>query len=272
MSWKRPLLRYVFKHYFSWRLGDLTDGQLISLGYRFDPLPRYGHGKPAHPQLDAIIAKYRPNFSSWIAEINGQASRLFEIDRDPQPEASEPSFRNGFFLGLDAAALYAIVAAEKPRRFVEVGSGNSTKFAKRSIRDNGLSTRIISIDPQPRADVEDSHCSFTNTDVTVFFLEILPRLQPGVILHIHDILLPFDYPPEWSERYYSEQYLLACWLLAGHQRFELMLSNAFVSMDPALSTQLSPLWDDSRFKGAKDHAAKIMREFKGYSFWARIAA
>ena len=63
--------------------------------------------------------------------------------------------------------------------------------------------------------VDGSHRCFTNSDVTVVFLEILPRLQPGVLVHFHDILLPYDYPPAWSRRYYSEQYLLACWLLGS---------------------------------------------------------
>jgi len=57
--------------------------------------------------------------------------------------------------------------------------------------------------------VDNSHRCFQNSDVTVVFLDVLPRLRSGVIIYIDDVYLPYDYPPEWSMRYYSEQYLLA---------------------------------------------------------------
>ena len=51
--------------------------------------------------------------------------------------------------------------------------------------------------------------------MTVFFLDVLPELPPGVLVGIHDIYLPFDYPPSAAAAYYSEQYLLAAYLLGG---------------------------------------------------------
>jgi len=48
------------------------------------------------------------------------------------------------------AAPHAMTALNRPRRVIEVGSGNSTKFIRRAIRDHGLPTAIVSIDPQPR--------------------------------------------------------------------------------------------------------------------------
>jgi len=45
---------------------------------------------------------------------------------------------------------------------------------------------------------------FQNSDATVFFLDVLPRLKPGVVVHVHDIFWPFDYPSIWRARYYSE--------------------------------------------------------------------
>jgi hypothetical protein len=122
---------------------------------------------------------------------------------------------------------------------------HSTKFARRAIRDHGLPTRIVSIDPDPRDEIDalcdtairesleqidlnvvdelergdivfidGSHHCFMNSDVTVFFLDILPRLKPGTLVQFHDLMLPYDYPLEWIERYYSEQYLLAAYLQA----------------------------------------------------------
>lgn len=116
-----------------------------------------------------------------------------------------------------------------------------------------MPTEITSIDPYPRAEIDQisnlvyrkgveeidlslfdslsendivffdgSHRSFQNSDVTVFFLEIIPRLKPGVVVGVHDIFLPNDYPPDWLERYYNEQYLLATYILAKGPEFKLI--------------------------------------------------
>jgi hypothetical protein len=55
--------------------------------------------------------------------------------------------------------------------------------------------------------IDSSHHSFTNSDVTAFYLDILPRLKSGVVIQIHDVFFPYDYPPEWSDGFYNEQYL-----------------------------------------------------------------
>ena len=73
--------------------------------------------------------------------------------------------------------------------------------------------------------IDSSHRSFTNSDVTAFYLDILPRLKSGVLIHIHDVFLPYDYPPEWSDRFYNEQYLLACVLLTRNPAYEIQLAN-----------------------------------------------
>jgi hypothetical protein len=51
----------------------------------------------------------------------------------------------------------------------------------------------------------------------------MPRLKPGVLVHIHDILLPYDYPPSYTNFYYSKQYLLATFLLAKGQDVNMFL-------------------------------------------------
>jgi hypothetical protein len=176
--------------------------------------------------------------------------------------------------------------------------------AARAIRDQQLRTRIISIDPQPRAEIDalcesvirdplekvdlavfdqlvpgdilfidSSHRVFTNSDVTVLFLDVLPRLQPGVLVHMHDIFLPHDYPPEWRDRYYSEQYMLAATLLAHGPRFRVALPNAFIAQDPQLSAILSPLWRDPMFAPEPVPADRSVpvadKSGKGTSFWMR---
>jgi hypothetical protein len=98
------------------------------------------------------------------------------------------------------------------------------------------------------------------SDVTVFFFEVLPLLRPGVLVHIHDIMLPRDYPPEWRLRYYSEQYLLAAFLLANPARFDVELPNAFINGDDHLSDQVGPLWK----------RIALTETYLPASFWLRI--
>ncbi|HNA64026.1 MAG TPA: hypothetical protein PKZ51_04845, partial [Saprospiraceae bacterium] len=54
--------------------------------------------------------------------------------------------------------------------------------------------------------VDNSHRILPNSDSMVFFLEVLPKLKKGVIVHLHDIYLPYDYPQFMCNRFYSEQY------------------------------------------------------------------
>jgi predicted O-methyltransferase YrrM len=201
----------------------------------------------------------------------------------------EPYWLNGWLPALDGIALYGLIALHRPRRYVEIGSGNSTKFARRAIRDHRLATLITSIDPRPRAEVDalceqvvrlpleetkldflddlepgdfvffdGSHRCLMNSDVTVFFLEVLPRLKPGTLVQIHDVTLPYDYPPDWANRAYSEQYLLAVYLLARAGNVRVVFPAAYISDDPELSRTLEVIWADPRFAGAERH---------GGSFW-----
>jgi predicted O-methyltransferase YrrM len=262
----------------------------ITLDFPVRPRARYGYGKPSHPQIERIFAAARPRIAERLREVLAVREDLVRIPRDPDPgDPAAPAWVNGFLSGLDSALLYSLVRARAPRRYVEIGSGHSTRFARRAIRDGGLATRVVSIDPEPRAEVEalcdasirrpleevelerfdeleagdllfldGSHRVFTNSDAVVFFLEILPRLRPGVLVHVHDIFLPNDYPPEWSDRFYSEQYLLACWLLADSPRLEVLLPAAWVSGQPDLLGILDPLWADPRMAGV---------QHDGCSFW-----
>jgi hypothetical protein len=160
-----------------------------------------------------------------------------------------PRWGNSFLAPVDAVSVYGFLAERNPRYYVEVGSGNTTLFAARAIRDFGLRTKIISIDPFPRAKIDtlcekifrlpfedmdldffsgltnedillidNSHRAFPNSDVTVFFTEVLPRLPKGILYTMHDIFLPSDYPDTWSrkdKRWYNEQYLLCAYLVGG---------------------------------------------------------
>jgi hypothetical protein len=93
--------------------------------------------------------------------------------------------------------------------------------------------------------------------VTVLFLDVIPRLPPGVLVHVHDINLPYDYD-EILDRFYSEQYILAAYLLAEGSHIRVLLPNLFISYDQELKLILDPVWT---LPGLRD------LDRRGASFW-----
>ncbi len=160
---------------------------------------------------------------------------------------------NGSFERGDAEFLYQLIRAVKPRRIIEVGSGNSTLIAREALERNraeGHEYTQTCIEPfeQPWLEkagltvirqrveevdrslfsmleagdilfIDSSHIIRPQGDVLTEYLEILPTLKPGVIVHIHDILSPRDYHRGWvleQMRLWNEQYLLEAFL--SHNR------------------------------------------------------
>ncbi len=165
----------------------------------------------------------------------------------------EPAFYfgNENFESGDAEFLYNLIRLKKPARIFEIGSGHSTRMAARAIRRNrddapGYACRHVCIEPYEapwlehlgvqviRRPVEEigsgvfselesgdllfidsSHVIRPQGDVLFEYLELLPSLKPGVIVHIHDIFSPRDYPASWvigKVLFWNEQYLLEAFL------------------------------------------------------------
>lgn len=233
---------------------------------------RYGSGLPSHPGLATLIGAGRGRYEAVLAGLAELQDDFAAVPLGGSYEAAEPFWLNAWFPPLDAMALTGMLRAHNPARFMEVGSGVSTKFARRAVTRHGLRTRLTSIDPQPRNEIDrlcdevirkpleacplemfevlepgdvffldSSHRSFQGSDVTVFFLDILPRLKPGVIVHIHDIYLPDDYVSGHVHRLWNEQYLLATALLFGGQAFEVLFPCWFVGQDAALASRAKAL-------------------------------
>jgi predicted O-methyltransferase YrrM len=197
------------------------------------------NGYPAlEPRFQAAV----PAMIEVVAAIESLRERLLAL-RGPAPT---PRWDQDWFPRLDAAALYAIVRLGRPRRIVEIGSGHSTRFMVQAVSDGGFPCRIVCIDPQPRAEigslpvelrrrlfgpadatlgdslepgdilfVDSSHVAMPGTDVDLILNQVLPRLRPGVLVHLHDIFLPDAYPSAWRWRGYNEQIPVACLLQAG---------------------------------------------------------
>lgn len=265
----------------------------LFLEYPVDGAPRYGYSQLPHPEISRILERNRLQYIDFLNGCLNYKSQLALIHRN-HDDGVNPYWLNPMFSGIDAVSLYCALAIYRPKRYVEIGSGHSTRFARLAIRNNDLPTRIVSIDPMPRADIaalvdehigmplqstdlsvfeqlesgdilfiDNSHRVFMNSDVTVTFLEILPRLKNGVIVHLHDIPLPYDYPPEWRHRFFSEQYMLAVQMLSGSQAMEIICPCAYISADEQLKSILSPLWSESAMSGVQTG---------GYSFWYRKTA
>jgi Methyltransferase domain len=269
------------------RLGRLMmKAHLIYVDYPVNPESRYGYGKPPHAILKGIISKGDEGYAKHLKSFLEYGDLL---ERIPTTAERGPCWVNGYLPGLDAVAIYAFLATLNPRRYVEIGSGYSTEFARRAIREHSLRTLITSIDPRPRAEidticdtvirapldqldlslfseleagdvlfVDDGHRVFTNSGPTIFFMDVLPVLAEGVIVAVHDVYLPYDYPPEWERLYYSEQYLLASCLLAGCRWMDTMFPAYYVSQQPHLSALISELWTRPNLDSAEQH---------GGSFW-----
>lgn len=203
------------------------------LPYRYAAsLPRPGARAP-YETAEALFASRRDRFAELLAGLAPLAADLARIGMDPPPE---PRWSQSWFPRLDGAIAYGLVRRHAPRRIVEVGSGHSTRFLVRAVADGGLQTRIIAVDPAPRAglgtlpvewrrgtlqaagfapfrdlaagdfvSIDSSHILMPGSDVDFLLGRVLPALPAGVWVHIHDVFLPDDYPAAWDWRGYNEQ-------------------------------------------------------------------
>ncbi|MDR7130946.1 hypothetical protein J2X69_003305 [Algoriphagus sp. 4150] len=271
---------------------EIEPSKSVFLEYPVNLNQRYTLEKP-HLGLMKIL---ETRDKEYISDLEGFLSfkdrfRNIPLNESLRKSSKEPTWINEYIPGLDLISLYGYVLKFNPKLYMEVGSGNSTKIAKRAIDDFGLATKIISIDPAPRAEIneicdqvirkpleevdlsvfddleegdilfiDNSHRVFMNSDVTTVFLDVIPNLKKGVIVQIHDILLPFDYPQNWSNRFYSEQYMLANLLLYGLDKIEILLPCFYVSQTKEIAATLNPIWDDGYFAEVEKH---------GGSFWFR---
>jgi predicted O-methyltransferase YrrM len=207
-----------------------------------------------YPALLPLFAQAEPRFRAVLDAIESHAGDLARIIEEEGPAR----FDQSWFPRLDAAAAYALVRRERPERIVEIGSGHSTRFMAKAVRDGGLPTRITCIDPAPRAVIrqldvqhipallrdadpalfnsleagdvlfiDSSHIAMPGTDVDRLFLDVLPRLKSGVLVHVHDITLPYAYPKAWEWRGYNEQIPVGTLLQGGG--FDLVFASHYVA-------------------------------------------
>ena len=243
----------------------------LGLSTLLGPQPRgffipYRHAASAtprpYPALRPLFEAAEPSMRGVLAAMDRHADSLLRI-RDGGGPAR---FDQDWFPPLDAAVAYTLVRTEKPARIVEIGSGHSTRFLARAVSDEGLATVVTCIDPNPRATlvglnvrhearllgdedrallsglgpgdllfVDSSHVAMPGTDVDRLALDILPRLAPGLLIHLHDIFLPGAYPPAWAWRGYNEQLLVGALLSGGG--YEILFASAYALAASLLPTE-----------------------------------
>ncbi|CAH1660587.1 class I SAM-dependent methyltransferase [Chelatococcus sp.] len=218
----------------------------------------YRYARPARREpyaaLEPLFTAATEQFEALLGEIERHAAALSAIP----VEGEGLRWGQMWFPRLDAAAAYALVRSLRPNRIVEIGSGHSTRFLARAVSDGGLPTRITAIDPAPRASIkalpithhakvveevapelitsleagdilfiDSSHVAMPGGDVDRLLLDILPRVTPGVVVHIHDIFLPDAYPAEWDWRGYNEQLVVGALMQGGG--YETLFASRYVA-------------------------------------------
>jgi predicted O-methyltransferase YrrM len=194
--------------------------------------------------------------------FNEQEQLLFleDISRNFGKECNWPLFEtenkadyfvynNGFSFGC-AASLYSIIRKFKPKKIIEIGSGNSSKIISQALKINledGFKAHYTIIDPYPEnyiynktvvydeiikekvelmgidffssleendiLFIDSSHSVKIGSDVNFLILDVLPRLKPGVIIHFHDIALPDEYSKAYATNEVFRQFWTEQYLL-----------------------------------------------------------
>jgi predicted O-methyltransferase YrrM len=207
--------------------------------------------------LDEFVASYTAEYG--------------EFPRDPVPGAPRYYLDNHVFESVDGEVLYCMVRHLKPKRIVEIGSGFSTLLSAQAIARNraddpDYACELIAIDPYPnpvlRAGfpglsrviedevqnvplelftslgsndilfIDSSHILRIGSDVQYEYLEVVPRLAPGVAVHFHDIFLPSEYPKDIifkGFQFPNEQYLVQAFL-AFNDAFEILWAGSFMHL------------------------------------------
>ena len=242
------------------------------------------------PPLEPACIDWRRSEQLALArELSPYIAELSDVPVQPPADGSAFGWKNNFWENADALAHYGIVRARRPRRYIEIGCGWSSLLLKRALATNareGSPCDVTLIEPYPnptlfrhfpaewsihrkmiqRVDLavyasleagdvlfyDGSHCAKVASDVNWFFFHVLPVVKPGVIIHLHDISLPQEYPHPWifdRGQTWNEQYVLQAFLM--HNRdYAVILANRYLFLHAAdelkaLYHNLQPVYGSS---------------------------
>jgi predicted O-methyltransferase YrrM len=211
-----------------------------------------------HFDLDAQLGFLEGELRPYLAEFDRELVDKRDFD-----------VWNGLYEAGDAQLLYALLRHLKPAQVLELGSGFSTLVSAAAAAANladGTPTELTAVDPEPRTQlsgeieglarlelsgatriplerfealgegdvlfVDTSHAVKLGSEVNWLVLEVLPRLRPGVLVHFHDVFLPYEYPRYLLEigAYFNEQYLLHAFLI-GNDAWGVVLAAAALNRE-----------------------------------------
>jgi len=274
-----------------------TIGVFPILLHYYEPLFAFNtldRSKFKNRNLPGINFSYRNqlNFLSKLRFKNEIIKIPLQYDRKMLD--SDFFLNNGSFVSADADFLYQFIRFTKPRNVIEIGSGHSTKLISMACAKNSYDIKIFAthtcIEPYEmpwlenlpgckiiRKKVEDcnidwnkvlsrgdllfidsSHIIRPQGDILKIYLEIIPQLQSGVYIHIHDIFSPNDYLPQWlieEKLFWNEQYLLEA-ILSNNSRYEIISSLNFLK--------------NNHFAALKKACPHLARKDEPGSFYIRI--
>jgi len=219
--------------------------------------------------FEGAAALYDQIFDPPVIRASMQAMAPFAPEFDP-PQSGDEQTATEFFWGnthfgfTDAVAHYGMIRHRRPTRIVEIGSGSSTLVADAAIRQNGRG-EIICIDPYIRPSIEglksvtqtikrpvqeiplakmrelvatadmlfidSTHTVKIGSDCVYLYLVLLPAITKPLLVHSHDVFLPFGMPVHWAkerQHYWNEQYLLYAWLL-NNERARVVFGSAYAA-------------------------------------------
>lgn len=208
---------------------------------------------------------------------------------------------NNAFEWMDGRMLFYFIKTRKPKKIIEIGSGWSTLVMYNTIKQFNLDTKIICIEPYPlpwlvamhkenlielhisdlqKTDLElfnqlekndicfidSSHVVKYNSDCLYYINNIFPILKKDVLIHIHDIFLPYEYPESWYKegRFWNEQYFVYAFLM-NNNKFKIKFANTYATKFPKL---LDIQKNSYEFKVIKD--INKSSAFGGGSLWLQV--
>ncbi|WP_125944996.1 class I SAM-dependent methyltransferase [Sphingomonas sp. ABOLG] len=267
-----PALRFMGKHHNRMtRFQALQDraGFQVRTTHYYEPTYAE-HDLPADTQKARFLPGFDMNEGEQLALLRSfhfaEELRAFP---DEKPREDEYGYDNRMYSYGDAEILYNMIRLKKPARIIEIGSGQSTLMARAAIaankrNDEGYTCAHICIEPYEmpwlertgvtvvRERVEDLDLAFFDAldandilfidsshvirpwgDVLREFHQIVPSVTSGVIVHVHDIFTPYDYPETWlrqDRRLWNEQYLMESFLCYNSQ-FKVICANHWLKQE-----------------------------------------
>jgi predicted O-methyltransferase YrrM len=266
------------------------------------PIPEEGDEHYIQPtQMIGIEIDVEKAFHLIEHDLKGYNEEFKQLPIHAPDASSAYYVVNGNYMAIDGNLYYSLIRHFKPHRIIEIGSGNSTLIASTAIRKNqGHATELICIEPYPRPVLRQEIPAITqlivkkvqDVDLSVFeslqsgdilfidsthvlrpggdvwweYCEILPRLAPGVLVHIHDISLPKPYPDVYLKQhlYWNEQYLLQAFL-TFNPKFEIIWAGNYMMIQ-------QPERMRGLFLPEYDHMRAKFPQSEPSAFWMRVKA